>query len=141
MLLTGPSGCGKTATVHVLAKDACCHIQEWTNPTTAEYRTDDSFRESFNPGAGESFTEHLGIVSQRPRVHGCDYVFCSVSASRFNIFHSSSQTAAFQEFLLRANKYNRLQMSGDDEAQERKIILVEVRWCNMQHANLQGSIS
>lgn len=95
LLLTGPSGCGKTATVHVLAKDACCHIQEWTNPTTAEYRTDDSFRESFNP------------------------------ASRFNIFHSSSQTAAFQEFLLRANKYNRLQMSGDDEAQERKIILVE----------------
>ncbi|XP_053530607.1 cell cycle checkpoint protein RAD17 isoform X2 [Ictalurus punctatus] len=95
LLLTGPSGCGKTATVHVLSKDACCHIQEWTNPTTAEYRTDDSFRESFNP------------------------------ASRFNIFHSSSQTAAFQEFLLRANKYNRLQMSGDDEAQERKIILVE----------------
>ncbi|XP_053085173.1 cell cycle checkpoint protein RAD17 [Pangasianodon hypophthalmus] len=95
LLLTGPSGCGKTATVRVLAKHACCHIQEWTNPTTAEYRTDDSFRESFDP------------------------------ASRFNSFHSSSQTAAFQEFLLRANKYNRLQMSGDDGAQERKIILVE----------------
>ncbi|XP_026997161.2 cell cycle checkpoint protein RAD17 isoform X2 [Tachysurus fulvidraco] len=95
LLLTGPSGCGKTATVHVLAKDACCHIQEWTNPTTAEYRADDSFMGSFDP------------------------------ASRFNSFNSSSQTAAFQEFLLRANKYNRLQMSGDDGAEERKIILVE----------------
>ncbi|XP_060764020.1 cell cycle checkpoint protein RAD17 [Neoarius graeffei] len=95
LLLTGPSGCGKTATVHVLAKDACCHVQEWTNPSTADYRTDESFRESFDP------------------------------ASRFNSFHSSSQTAAFQEFLLRANKYNRLQMSGDDGTQERKIILVE----------------
>ncbi|KAG7318622.1 hypothetical protein KOW79_018377 [Hemibagrus wyckioides] len=95
LLLTGPSGCGKTATVHVLAKDARCHIQEWTNPTTAEYRKDDAFMDSFDP------------------------------ASRFNSFHSSSQTAAFQEFLLRANKYNRLQMSGEDGAQERKIILVE----------------
>ncbi|XP_053337696.1 cell cycle checkpoint protein RAD17 isoform X1 [Clarias gariepinus] len=95
LLLTGPSGCGKTATVHVLAKDARCHVQEWTTPTTAEYRTDESFRESFDP------------------------------ASRFNSFSSSSQTAAFQEFLLRANKYNRLQMSGDDGAPERKIVLVE----------------
>ncbi|KAI5618533.1 cell cycle checkpoint protein RAD17 [Silurus asotus] len=96
LVLTGPSGCGKTATLHVLAKDLSCHIQEWTNPTTAEYRTDESFRDSFDP------------------------------ASRFNSFHSSSQTAAFQEFLLRANKYNRLQMSGDDAgAPERKIVLVE----------------
>lgn len=95
LLLTGPSGCGKTAAVRVLTKDACCHIQEWTNPTTTEYKTDDSFRDSFDP------------------------------ASRFNSFHSSSQTAAFQEFLLRANKYNRLQMSGDVGAYERKTILVE----------------
>ncbi|TSR04324.1 Cell cycle checkpoint protein RAD17 [Bagarius yarrelli] len=96
LLLTGPSGCGKTATVRILTKDVCCHIQEWSNPTTAEYKTDDSFRDNFDP------------------------------SSRFNSFHSSSQTAAFQEFLLRANKYNRLQMSGDDRAQERKIILVEL---------------
>lgn len=53
LLLTGPSGCGKTATVRVLAKDVRYHIQEWTNPTTAEYKTDDSFRERFDPGVGK----------------------------------------------------------------------------------------
>uniref|UniRef100_A0A8B9GPB1 RAD17 checkpoint clamp loader component n=1 Tax=Astyanax mexicanus TaxID=7994 RepID=A0A8B9GPB1_ASTMX len=96
LLLTGPSGCGKTATVHVLAKDLGFQIQEWSNPNTAsEYRTDDSFRQSFDP------------------------------ASRFNSFHGSSQTGAFQEFLLRANKYNRLQMTGDTQSQNRKAILVE----------------
>ncbi|XP_072521253.1 cell cycle checkpoint protein RAD17 [Salminus brasiliensis] len=95
LLLTGPSGCGKTATVHVLAKDVGFQIQEWSNPTTSEYRTDDSFRQSFDPD------------------------------SRFNSFHGSSQTGAFQEFLLRAHKYNRLQMSGDSQAQSRKAILVE----------------
>ncbi|XP_062873513.1 cell cycle checkpoint protein RAD17 [Trichomycterus rosablanca] len=95
LLLTGPSGCGKTATVHVLTKDLGCQIQEWTNPTTCESWTDESFRQSFDPD------------------------------SRFNRFQGSSQTASFQEFLLRANKYNRLQMSGDERGQERKIILVE----------------
>uniref|UniRef100_A0A4W4GIP1 AAA+ ATPase domain-containing protein n=1 Tax=Electrophorus electricus TaxID=8005 RepID=A0A4W4GIP1_ELEEL len=96
LLLTGPSGCGKTATVHVLARDLGCQIQEWSNPvTTSEYRTDDSFRQTFDPD------------------------------SRFNSFHWTSQTGAFQEFLLRANKYDRLPMRGDGQAQDRKLILVE----------------
>uniref|UniRef100_A0A8C7JQL0 RAD17 checkpoint clamp loader component n=1 Tax=Oncorhynchus kisutch TaxID=8019 RepID=A0A8C7JQL0_ONCKI len=40
---------------------------------------------------------------------------------------NSSQTGLFQEFLLRANKYNRLQMSGEGGASDsdRKLILVE----------------
>ncbi len=46
--------------------------------------------------------------------------------SRFNSFHGSSQTGLFQEFLLRANKYNRLQMSGEKETEDRKIIFIEV---------------
>uniref|UniRef100_A0A8C7JKU0 RAD17 checkpoint clamp loader component n=1 Tax=Oncorhynchus kisutch TaxID=8019 RepID=A0A8C7JKU0_ONCKI len=45
----------------------------------------------------------------------------------FNCFYGSSQTGLFQEFLLRANKYNRLQMSGEGGASDsdRKLILVE----------------
>lgn len=50
--------------------------------------------------------------------------------SRFNGFYGSSQTGLFQEFLLRANKYNRLQMSGEGGASDsdRKLILVEVQY-------------
>uniref|UniRef100_A0A672RJ91 Cell cycle checkpoint protein RAD17-like n=1 Tax=Sinocyclocheilus grahami TaxID=75366 RepID=A0A672RJ91_SINGR len=36
-----------------------------------------------------------------------------------------SQTGLFQEYLLRANKYNRLQMSGEKVTEDRKIILIE----------------
>lgn len=96
LLLTGPSGSGKTATVRVLAKDLGFQIQEWSNPsTTSQYTTDDLFKQSFDPD------------------------------SRFNRFHGSSQTGLFQEFLLRANKYNRLQMSGEKTAEDRRIILIE----------------
>uniref|UniRef100_A0A8C7Q517 RAD17 checkpoint clamp loader component n=1 Tax=Oncorhynchus mykiss TaxID=8022 RepID=A0A8C7Q517_ONCMY len=51
----------------------------------------------------------------------------SADHSRFNGFYGSSQTGLFQEFLLRANKYNRLQMSGEGGASDsdRKLILVE----------------
>ncbi|KAG7481278.1 hypothetical protein MATL_G00064980 [Megalops atlanticus] len=96
LLLTGPSGCGKTATIQVLAQELGCRVQEWYNPTTvSEFRTEDSFKETFDP------------------------------ESRFNGFHGISQTAAFQEFLLRANKYSRLQMIGDSGTSDRKVILVE----------------
>ncbi|KAF4113382.1 cell cycle checkpoint protein RAD17 [Onychostoma macrolepis] len=96
LLLTGPAGCGKTATVRVLAKDLGFQIQEWSNPsTTTQYKTEDLFTQSFDPD------------------------------SRFNSFHGSSQTGLFQEFLLRANKYNRLQMSGEKVTEDRKIILIE----------------
>ncbi|XP_056601904.1 cell cycle checkpoint protein RAD17 isoform X2 [Triplophysa dalaica] len=95
LLLTGPSGSGKTATVRVLSKDLGFQIQEWSNPSTTRYTTDDLFTQSFDPD------------------------------SRFNRFHGSSQTGLFQEFLLRANKYNRLQMSGEITSEDRKIILIE----------------
>ncbi|KAL0978993.1 hypothetical protein UPYG_G00179030 [Umbra pygmaea] len=99
LLLTGPSGCGKSATVQVLAQELGYCVQEWANPSSlSEYRpsTDpDTYRQAFDPD------------------------------SRFNGFHSSSQTGLFQEFLLRANKYNRLQMAGEGGASDRKLILVE----------------
>ncbi|XP_040051018.2 cell cycle checkpoint protein RAD17 [Gasterosteus aculeatus] len=44
---------------------------------------------------------------------------------RTNGSSCSSQLVQFQDFLLRANKYNCLQMVGDGEATERKLILVE----------------
>ncbi|XP_029366124.1 cell cycle checkpoint protein RAD17 isoform X2 [Echeneis naucrates] len=44
---------------------------------------------------------------------------------RVNGLSSSSQLAQFQEFLLRANKYNCLRMAGDEGAAHRKLILVE----------------
>ncbi|KAJ8262961.1 hypothetical protein COCON_G00154180 [Conger conger] len=96
LLLTGPSGCGKTATLRVLTQELGCRVQEWSNPTmTSEFRTEESFRDTFDP------------------------------SSRFNGFHGVSQTAEFQEFLLRANKYGRLQMLGDGLTSGRKVILVE----------------
>uniref|UniRef100_A0A8C2KG08 RAD17 checkpoint clamp loader component n=1 Tax=Cyprinus carpio TaxID=7962 RepID=A0A8C2KG08_CYPCA len=41
------------------------------------------------------------------------------------LFVVISQTGLFQQFLLRANKYNRLQMSGEKVTEDRKIILIE----------------
>ncbi|KTF94166.1 hypothetical protein cypCar_00010381 [Cyprinus carpio] len=106
LLLTGPSGCGKTATVQVLAKDLGFQIQEWSNPsTTSQYKTEDFFTQSFDP----AYSSDLFIPTD----------------SRFNSFHGSSQTGLFQQFLLRANKYNRLQMSGEKVTEDRKIILIE----------------
>ncbi|OWK02131.1 RAD17 [Cervus elaphus hippelaphus] len=45
--------------------------------------------------------------------------------SSFHIFPYQSQIAVFKEFLLRATKYNQLQMLGDDLRTDKKIILVE----------------
>ncbi|XP_070760506.1 cell cycle checkpoint protein RAD17 [Enoplosus armatus] len=44
---------------------------------------------------------------------------------RMNGFSCSSQLTQFQDFLLRANKYNCLKMAGDGGATDRKLILVE----------------
>ncbi|XP_062941447.1 cell cycle checkpoint protein RAD17 isoform X3 [Cynocephalus volans] len=45
--------------------------------------------------------------------------------SSFHILPYQSQIAVFNEFLLRATKYNKLQMLGDDLRTDKKIILVE----------------
>ncbi|XP_040478139.1 cell cycle checkpoint protein RAD17 isoform X3 [Ursus maritimus] len=43
----------------------------------------------------------------------------------FHVFPYQSQIAVFKEFLLRATKYNKLQMLGDDLRTDKRIILVE----------------
>ncbi|XP_075036235.1 cell cycle checkpoint protein RAD17 [Mixophyes fleayi] len=43
----------------------------------------------------------------------------------FQPYTSQSQSALFQDFLLRANKYNRLQMLGESPSTDRKVILVD----------------
>ncbi|KAM6289942.1 cell cycle checkpoint protein RAD17 [Aegotheles albertisi] len=45
--------------------------------------------------------------------------------SDFHTFPSQAQAALFQDFLLRANKYNRLQMLGESSENDRRLILIE----------------
>ncbi|XP_026722454.1 cell cycle checkpoint protein RAD17 isoform X2 [Athene cunicularia] len=45
--------------------------------------------------------------------------------SNFHTFPSQAQAALFQDFLLRANKYNKLQMLGESSENDKKIILIE----------------
>ncbi|KAM4643241.1 cell cycle checkpoint protein RAD17-like isoform 2-T2 [Amazona ochrocephala] len=45
--------------------------------------------------------------------------------SNFHAFPSQSQAAVFQDFLLRANKYNKLQMLGESSENDKKLILIE----------------
>lgn len=95
LLMTGPSGCGKTATIQVLTKELGVQIQEWSNPVSLSEFKKDDYKNVFDP------------------------------ESRFRGFTSESQSAVFQEFLLRANKYNKLQMSGEAKDTSKKVILIE----------------
>ncbi|NXP57636.1 RAD17 protein, partial [Chloropsis cyanopogon] len=45
--------------------------------------------------------------------------------SNFHTFPSQAQAALFQDFLLRANKYNKLQMLGESSENAKKLILIE----------------
>ncbi|NWS49268.1 RAD17 protein, partial [Probosciger aterrimus] len=45
--------------------------------------------------------------------------------SNFHTFPSQTQAAVFQDFLLRANKYNKLQMLGESSENDKKLILIE----------------
>lgn len=53
-------------------------------------------------------------------------ILCLLLEWRISGLSCSSQLAQFQDFLLRANKYNCLRMVGDGGATDRKLILVEV---------------
>ncbi|NXI38240.1 RAD17 protein, partial [Galbula dea] len=45
--------------------------------------------------------------------------------SNLHTFPSQAQAALFQDFLLRANKYNKLEMLGESSEQDKKLILIE----------------
>ncbi|KAF6126792.1 RAD17 checkpoint clamp loader component [Phyllostomus discolor] len=95
LLITGPPGCGKTTTIKILSKEHGIQVQEWINPVLPQFQKDDFKEIMFN------------------------------HESSFHVFPYQSQMAVFKEFLLRATKYNKLQMVGDDLRTDKKIILVE----------------
>ncbi|XP_067838866.1 cell cycle checkpoint protein RAD17 [Heptranchias perlo] len=96
LLLTGAAGTGKTATIQVLVKEQGIQLLEWTNPSSQnKFKNHEEFRDSFN------------------------------TESSFQVYVSKSQSALFQEFLLRANKYKKLQLLGDTQETDKKLILVE----------------
>ncbi|XP_036886955.1 cell cycle checkpoint protein RAD17 isoform X1 [Sturnira hondurensis] len=95
LLITGPPGCGKTTTIKILSKEHGIQVQEWINPVLPQFQKDDFKDIMFN------------------------------HESSFHVFPYQSQVAVFKEFLLRATKYNKLQMVGDDLRTDKKIILVE----------------
>ncbi|NXU57592.1 RAD17 protein, partial [Turnix velox] len=45
--------------------------------------------------------------------------------SNFHMFPSQAQATLFQDFLLRANKYNKLQMLGESSENDKRLILIE----------------
>ncbi|XP_026527607.1 LOW QUALITY PROTEIN: cell cycle checkpoint protein RAD17 [Notechis scutatus] len=95
LVLTGPPGCGKSATVEILAKDLGIQIQEWINPVSLDFKKYEDLQVAFN--------------------HESD----------FQILPYQSQATVFQEFLLRANKYTKLQMVGESMETDKRLILVE----------------
>lgn len=54
------------------------------------------------------------------------YFYFFFSESSFHILPSQAQATLFQDFLLRANKYSRLQMLGESTETDIKLILIEV---------------
>ncbi|CAG5128615.1 unnamed protein product [Candidula unifasciata] len=81
LLLTGPPGAGKTACIHVLCTELGIDIQEWS--CNAEQSADQWSDGSFQAG----------------------------ERSSVDVYMSQSQTSLFHNFLLRANKYQALDLS------------------------------
>ncbi|XP_069792689.1 cell cycle checkpoint protein RAD17 [Narcine bancroftii] len=96
LLLTGAAGTGKTATIQVLVNELGIQLQEWINPLSQnKFKSHDEFEDHWH------------------------------TDSSFQMYVSKPQSVLFQEFLLRANKYKKLQMVGDPLETDKKLILVE----------------
>lgn len=100
LLLTGPAGVGKSAVMRTLCNELKVEIQEWVNPVASSGDSD------FRPMEQEDFRERSSV----------------------DIFSSGSQSSQFSNFLLRANKYQALQLGGEASAVSQsatRIILAE----------------
>ncbi|XP_071337822.1 cell cycle checkpoint protein RAD17 isoform X2 [Trachinotus anak] len=82
-------------------------------------------------GCGKTATVHVLCRELGLRIHewinptNLEPYSSSQHEWRTNGFSCASQVVQFQEFLLRANKYNCLRMAGDGGGGDRKLILVE----------------
>uniref|UniRef100_A0A8C9N3A3 RAD17 checkpoint clamp loader component n=1 Tax=Serinus canaria TaxID=9135 RepID=A0A8C9N3A3_SERCA len=83
------------------------------------------------PGCGKTATlqilaRDLGLqVQEWTNPLSLDFTKEELRNSNFHTFPSQAQAALFQDFLLRANKYNKLQMLGESSENDKKLILIE----------------
>ncbi|KAJ6669806.1 hypothetical protein lerEdw1_000355 [Lerista edwardsae] len=82
-------------------QDLHIQVQEWINPISLDFKKDD-FQDALHHG------KTIGMPE-----------------SEFQILPYQSQTTVFEEFLLRANKYTKLQMIGESMETDKRLILVE----------------
>ncbi|XP_054764183.2 cell cycle checkpoint protein RAD17-like [Lytechinus pictus] len=71
LLLTGPAGAGKTATLTVLSKELGLELQEWSNPITEAFKTDQDtdYRSDFytrNESQVKQFQDFLKRANRYP---------------------------------------------------------------------------
>ncbi|XP_013070427.2 cell cycle checkpoint protein RAD17-like [Biomphalaria glabrata] len=101
LLITGPAGAGKSVCLHLLCKELGLSVQEWSN--NSELAADQYITEDFNR-------------SERSTV---------------DTYSSQSQSALFHNFLLRANKYQKLDImtssvdSNQNSGQLNTVIVVK----------------
>ncbi|ORX92916.1 Rad17-domain-containing protein [Basidiobolus meristosporus CBS 931.73] len=107
LVLTGPPGAGKTAVVKLLSEDVCFEIIEWINPiwfSQGDVHVDGTF----------DATIHL----------------ISIVHNSITSVESSRAIEAFEEFLVRSNKYPALSLqeetpSTSHNESQRKMVVIE----------------
>ncbi|GAB1298507.1 Cell cycle checkpoint protein RAD17 [Apodemus speciosus] len=128
----------KPETQHELAvhKKKIEEVETWLKAQVLEVKPKQSTERQGPPGCGKTTTikilsKELGIQVQEwvnpilqtsKRMITRSYL---IYESNFSVVPYQSQIAVFNDFLLRATKYSKLQMLGDDPTTDKKLILVE----------------